>query len=160
LLSLIEFSLHIFEYNLPLGGIGQGEPQTVIKTVIDQVARNGGLLVTLLHPSNYKREPHRFLWDFLLAEISRYRIFVASLAEHLKWRRQRDRIKINLSQDNARQQKLTINLPEGVSRLTIEIIGSRISSVSKRLELEDIGSGFYQLKTKKQKISIALAKNA
>ena len=159
LLSLTEFSLHVFEYNLPQSSANETGANAVIKQVINQVARNGGLFVALLHPSNYRREPYRAQWDFLLDELSRYRIYIASLSEHLKWRRQRERIKLSLTEIDKQKQQLTITLPEDLFYLSTEIIGGRITSADEHLDFEDLGSGCYRMKTSGQKITVTLTKN-
>jgi peptidoglycan/xylan/chitin deacetylase (PgdA/CDA1 family) len=160
LLSLTEFSLHLFEYNLPRSPADDSDFRPVINKVVGQVAKYGGLFVALLHPSNYNREPYRSQWDYLLAALSGYKIFVASLAEHLKWRRQRERIKLAWSGTEEQKQRLMINLPGDLKIFSLEIIGGRLSPGNKHLESEEIGSGCYRLKTSEQKVSVTLISDA
>jgi len=160
LLSLTEFSLHLFEYNLTRSPAEDIDPRSVIKKVVGQVAKYGGLFVTLLHPSNYSREPYRSQWDYLLAELSGYKIFVASLTEHLEWRRRRERIKLSWTDTGEEKKQLIITLPEDLSEFSLEIIGGRLSPANEHVDYADLGSGCYRIKTAEQKISVTLISDA
>jgi peptidoglycan/xylan/chitin deacetylase (PgdA/CDA1 family) len=83
-LPLLEFSPAFFENNVLSASADLPAARQLITNIVDQVARFHGLLVVLLHPSNYLQPLYRDLWDTLIAGMSRHRIYVDTLSGHYK----------------------------------------------------------------------------
>jgi len=157
-LSLTEFSLHLFEYNLPDSGVNIEESKKTISDLAEEVTRYNGLLVSLLHPSNFVHSPYKELWDYFERILLRKKIFVATLSEHLAWLRTRERVNINLIYGRRNLPKIDINLPGDQKKVSIEIIGEVKPVSDDKYDLKMIAKGCYCILANESKIIVSLSK--
>lgn len=157
-LSLTEFSLHLFEYNLPNRGQDREASMKVISDIVHQVDIYHGLLVCLLHPSNYSNPLYKEQWDYLHTLLRKKNIYVNTLANHLNWLRAYERIKVNWDYPEKSSAKIKILLPDKVQNFSIEIIGKVQPDGPKDVVIKKIRKGIYQINSKKQQFSISLNK--
>ncbi|MCK5506786.1 MAG: polysaccharide deacetylase family protein, partial [Thermodesulfovibrionia bacterium] len=155
-LSLTEFSLHLFEYNLPEKSENMTESKKTIDRLIDEVARYGGLLVALLHPSNFQKQPFNEIWNYLLGELKKREVFAGTLSEHVNWRRKRDRIKVKIISIEKSDKKLQISMPDGINHLAVELFSAKMGDVGKNVTIGKLGGSSYTISTRNKNISIPL----
>jgi hypothetical protein len=156
--SLTEFSLHLFEYNLPESGEKIQKSKETISELIHQVSSFNGLMVSLFHPSNFMRQPYQQLWEYLHEELKKKKIYIATLKEHLQWQRRRERINIIVRYIKNKQPEIEITFPEGQHQMAVEIIGAVEPRIPKDVKINNIRSGCYLLSTQKILTTISLKK--
>ncbi len=156
--SLTEFSLHLFEYNLPDSGEKIQKSKETISELIHQVSSFNGLMVSLFHPSNYLRQPYQELWEYLHQELKKKKIYIATLKEHLQWQRRRERITIDIGYIKNKLPEIEITFPEGQHQMAVEIIGAVEPRIPKDVKISKIRSGCYLLSTQKIHMAISLKK--
>ncbi len=158
-LSLTEFSLNLFEYNLPEKGENIEASKIMIDILVDANSAYGGLLVALLHPSNLKKQPFEELWNYLLDGLKKKKVFVATLSEHLSWRRRRDRIKLKFNNNKDHNKIVQISLPDGINHLAVEVIGAQLGETSKNVIVNKQGRNCYIIKSRNKNITIPFEPN-
>jgi peptidoglycan/xylan/chitin deacetylase (PgdA/CDA1 family) len=158
-LSLTEFSLHLFEYNLPDSGEDIEKSKSVISELVREVSKYQGLLVSLLHPSNFVHEPYRQLWTYLEEILSKRNLYVATFSEHLMWLRGRERIGIDMLYNRKKIPQIDISLPGGLHSFSFELIGDIKPDSDKKYTLDSIKKGCYCISTKRSKVTLILKKS-
>jgi hypothetical protein len=156
--ALTEFSLHFFEYNLPDASNDSKSAKNVIEQIINQIATYQGLLVCLLHPSNYQDPVFRQLWEFIQESFMKERIFIRTLKDHLDWLRKKERIKIEIADFAKNQTQYEVTVPDSLHHFAFEVIGKAKPVPSKGVETREIDTDTFQLTTTKHKFSIRLEK--
>jgi len=156
-LSLTEFSLHLFENNLPDSGEDIEQSKSTISDLVEEVSKYNGLLVSLLHPSNFVHYPYKELWDYLEKILKKKRLYVATLSGHLKWLRARERISFELNYNRKKLPQLTISLPGNQRKISFELIGNVKPTPDKNCTLTTIRKGNYCLSTCTSKITLLLS---
>ncbi len=157
-LAVTEFSLHFFENNLPDPTEDLEHSKKIITDLITEVSTHKGLLVGLLHPSNFGQKSHRDLWNYLIAVLKKKKIYVTTLHDHLKWQRLLERIRLKLTDQNKDIPRLNISLPAGTKKITIELIGNLELQVPKKLKIKNIRKGCYTISTNSQRLALSLKK--
>jgi len=157
-LSLTEFSLHLFEYNLPNLGEDIEQSKKTISELIGEVIKYNGLLVSLLHPSNFVHSPYKELWEYFEKILLQKNIVVATLSEHLKWLRLRERINIQVVYNRKKSPEIGISLPGDQKKVSIEIIGDMRAIPGNNYELEKLSKGFYRILTNESKVTVSLTR--
>jgi hypothetical protein len=156
-LSLIEFSLHLFEYNLPGSGEDIVQSKSTISELVNEVSKYNGLLVSLLHPSNFVHRPYNELWAYLEEILSKKKLYVRTLSGHLKWLRARERIGVSAEYGRKKIPQIDISLPGNQHTFAFELIGDVEPVPDKKYSLENIKKGYYKLSTKYSKVSLSLS---
>jgi hypothetical protein len=156
-LSLIEFSLHLFEYNLPGSGEDLKQSKITISDLVREVSKYNGLLVSLLHPSNFVHQPFKELWTYLEDILSEKKLYVRTLSGHLKWLRARERVSIDINYYRKKTPQIDISLPEDQHTISFELIGNIQPVSDKKYTLDTIKKGYYQLSTKASKVTLSLS---
>jgi hypothetical protein len=157
-LSLTEFSLQLFEYNLPEHGEDITRSKESISNILHQVLKYGGLFTCLLHPSNYQRQPYNELWDFILKELTKRRIFVSTLSGHLKWLRFRERVKMKILSGRSQKPQLEIVMPQNGGQIGVELIGDVEPISSKSVTIKNIQKSFFLILQQRGIATIPLKK--
>jgi peptidoglycan/xylan/chitin deacetylase (PgdA/CDA1 family) len=156
-LSLTEFSLHLFEYNLPNSGEDIEQSKNSISDLVGEVTKYNGLLVSLLHPSNFVHSPYKELWEYLEKILLRKKIYVTTLSEHLKWSRIRERININVIYNRKNLPEIGISLPGDQKKVSFEILGDMRAIPGEKYKLEKLRKGFYCVLTTESEVNISLS---
>jgi len=156
-LSLIEFSLHLFEYNLPNSGEDIEQSKKTISDLVGEIIKYNGLLVSLLHPSNFTRSPYKELWEYLEKILLRKKLYVATMSEHLKWSRIRERISINVIYNRKNLPEIGISLPGDQKKVSFELIGDMTAIAGKKYKLEKLSKGSYCILTTESKVNVSLS---
>jgi hypothetical protein len=121
LLPLTELPLTFFEYNLPARG-EDSSSEDMISNMIEQVSRYNGLLVALLHPSNYLREPYQSLWNHLIQGVEKHAILVDTLSGINQWFTIRREIVMEWQSGSSGEIILQIRKPSEVKQFALEFI--------------------------------------
>lgn len=157
-LSLTEFSLYLFEYNLPGSGEDIEQSKKTISDLVQEVSKYNGLFVSLLHPSNFVHNPYKELWEYLEKILLRKNLFVSTLSGHLKWLRARERISINMIYSRKNLPQIDISLPGDQKKVSIEVLGDVKPVPGEEYELEKIQKGYFCLSATESKVKISLSK--
>jgi hypothetical protein len=157
-LSLIEFSLHLFEYNLPGLGKDIDQSKKTLSSLVEEVLKYNGLLVSLLHPSNFIHEPYKDLWEHLENLLKQKKLYVSTLSGHLNWLRSRERINIDINYKKKEIPYIKISLPEDQKTFSFELIGNVQPVPDKKYTLKTLKKGHFRLSTKASKITLLLEK--
>jgi peptidoglycan/xylan/chitin deacetylase (PgdA/CDA1 family) len=157
-LSLTEFSLHLFEYNLPESGENIALSKITISELVHEVIKYKGLLVSLLHPSNFVHSPYKELWEYLEEMLLRKNLFVSTLSGHLNWLRIRERININMIYRRKNLPEIDISFPGNQKQVSIELIGNIKPNPDEKYELKNIQKGCFCILASDSKVKISLSK--
>ena len=157
-LSVIEFSLHLFEYNLPQGGEDLQKSKELITHLLEQVSAYNGLFTCLLHPSNYHKSPFNELWKYLQEELEKRRIYVTTLNNHLNWQRNKERINVHIMYKSKDIPEINISLPAQLHQIALEFIGDFEPIDNKDVSIERIQKKYYLISTKRQQTKISVRK--
>jgi peptidoglycan/xylan/chitin deacetylase (PgdA/CDA1 family) len=157
-LSLTEFSLHLFEYNLPDSGENIEGSKKTISELTDEVTKYNGLLVSLLHPSNFVHNPYKELWLYFEKILLHKNIFVATLSEHLEWLRIRERINVSMIYSRKSLPEIQITFPDDQQKVSIELIGDVKPLPNEKIELKKLGKGSFCLIATEPRCEISLVK--
>jgi hypothetical protein len=158
-LSLTEFSLHLFEYNLPGSGEDIDQSKSTLSALVKEVIKYNGLLVSLLHPSNFVHEPYKELWEYLENELLQYRLYVNTLGGHLKWLRSRERITINIKYNRKNIPEIEIAVPGELKSFSFESIGNLKPLPDRKYTLESLKNGYFRLTMKANKVKLKVSKS-
>jgi hypothetical protein len=158
-LSLIEFSLHLFEHNLPNSGNDIEQSKKTIFGLIQEVSKYNGLFVSLLHPSNFVHSPYKELWEYLEKILLRKKSYVTTLSNHLTWLNTRERIRIELIYTEKKLPEIGITLPRNQKEVSFELIGDVKPVSGKNIELKTIQKGCFTILTTEAKFRISLGKS-
>ncbi len=156
-LSLTEFSLHLFEYNLPGSGEDIDRAKSEVSALVNEVLKYNGLLVSLLHPSNFVHQPYKELWEYLENELLQHRIYVNTLAGHLKWLRSRERITITIKYDRKNIPEIDISGLGDQQSFSFELLGNLKPLPDRKYTLDSLKKGLYRLKTKANKVKLKVS---
>jgi len=155
-LSLVEFSLAFFEQSI-LGDISALESaQQILQNIIIQVSRFHGLLVALLHPGNFLQHPYRELWNYLISELDKRRVFVDTLSGHYKWYKFKEHIEISAERKNKEEEVYIIKKPIGLRTFSLEVIGNADLRISADAQIERIADRGYTFHTDKTRTELTL----
>jgi peptidoglycan/xylan/chitin deacetylase (PgdA/CDA1 family) len=144
--DLIEFSLVFFEYNLP-----RDEDQLrYIQDLMTQTREFGGLLVALLHPSNFRTQPFHDMWITFIQRLKAEGACVNTLGGHYNWRKSREQITMRRSSQNS----VVIEKPAQVNKFSISLHNLNLVGGDKSTTISDLKNNCYCLQSEKQKISI------
>jgi peptidoglycan/xylan/chitin deacetylase (PgdA/CDA1 family) len=155
-LSLTEFSLHLFENNLPGSGKDIEQSQVVISDLVKQISKYNGLLVSLLHPNNFIHAPYKELWEYLEKILVQKRVYVSTLSGHLEWLRSRERISLNMIYNKKKIPQISISLPGNQKKFAFELIGNVEPISEDTYTLTAIQKGHYYLSANTSKITLLL----
>jgi peptidoglycan/xylan/chitin deacetylase (PgdA/CDA1 family) len=157
-LSLMEFSLHLFEYSLPGSGEDIEQSQLTISRLVTEVLKYNGLLVSLLHPSNFIHQPFKELWEYLENLLVTKNLFVTTLSGHLKWLRFRERINININYYRKKIPQIEISLPGDQKTFSFELIGDVQPISDKKYTVDTLTKGYYRFSSNASKVTLLLSK--
>jgi hypothetical protein len=144
--DLIEFSLVFFENNLPKGD----EQEKYIQDLITQTREFGGLMVALLHPSNFLKEPFFSMWNNFVEKLKKEKVYINSLSGHYSWRKSREKIKVIRRSGNA----VTIEKPADLSHFSIRLYNMQLGDTDKATKVTDLGNHCFRLQSDQHKINL------
>lgn len=119
--ELYEFPLIFFEYSLPAQGLKPELSNHKIKKLLKQIREVKGLMVALLHPHNFNKEPYRGYWSLLIQLVKSENVFASSLEGLLDWQKSRAQIKIIQQVSDSQKAIFKINKPDAVDSFAIKI---------------------------------------
>jgi peptidoglycan/xylan/chitin deacetylase (PgdA/CDA1 family) len=155
-LALLEFSLAFFDHNLVTGSGDLSAARQRMQHIIEQVSRFHGLLVVLLHPSNFLQPRYRELWDHLIAELDQRKVYVDTLSGHYKWFKFKEHIEIFPELQNKSREFWIVKKPVGLRTFSIEVIGSGRLQTPQDIPIEQVGERSYTISTDKTKMELVL----
>jgi peptidoglycan/xylan/chitin deacetylase (PgdA/CDA1 family) len=144
--DLVELSLTFFEYNLPK----DTESINYIKNLLNQTSTYGGLMVALLHPSNYLQEPYHDLWNSLIQELKKSDAYIDTLKGHYTWFILREQIKITMPSAN----HIKITKPGEINKFSIQWHGKGVLKLSGKGNLTEVRPGVFTVKSDKNSIDL------
>jgi hypothetical protein len=153
-LALLEFPLAFFDHSILPDPAKRFEARQMMNRIISQVTRFHGLLVVLLHPSNYLQPEHRETWDALMAELVEKRIYQDTLAGHFKWYGFKERIELIHEKFGAGDEAWTINKPVGLRTFSVEIIGAADLRMPADVQIEKIAARKYTLTSDRSRLEL------
>jgi hypothetical protein len=155
-LPLLEFSLAFFENNLEQTEEDREKVKQIISNLVDQTSQSSGLLVALIHPSNFLIKPYQDWWNFLIERLKEHFIYVETLSGHSEWILLKDQIRIQTISQKAKKIELAFLKPKEISNFSIEILGDVRFDCEKGIETKLIKNNCYQVKTKRKQFSATL----
>ncbi len=155
-LALLEFSLAFFDHNLVSASGDLSAARHMMQLIIGQVSRFHGLLVVLLHPSNFLQPTYRELWNQLIAELDQRRVYVDTLSGHYKWSKFKEHIEIFPELQTRTREVWIIKKPVGLRTFSIEIIGSGRLKSPAEIQIEQVAERSYTINTEKTKMELVL----
>ena len=133
------------------------QSKKTISELVGEVIKYNGLLVSLLHPSNFVHSPYKELWEYLEKILLRKKLYVATLSGHLKWSRIRERININVIYNRKNLPEIGISLPGDQKKVSFELIGDMRAITGKKYKLEKLSKGSYCILTTESKVNVSLS---
>jgi peptidoglycan/xylan/chitin deacetylase (PgdA/CDA1 family) len=155
-LSLLEFSLAFFDQNLMTGPGDLAAARQKMEQIIIQVSRFHGLLVVLLHPSNYLQPDYRELWNQLITELDQRKVYVDTLSGHYKWFKFKEHIEICPELQEKTREVWILKKPVGLRTFSIEVIGAGNVQFPEEIPVEQVGERCYTINTDKTKMELFL----
>jgi len=155
-LTLLEFPLSFFEYNVLTDSADMSSAWSIIHNIITHVLQFHGLLVILLHPSNLLQPVYRELWNYLIAEVDKQRMYVDTLSGLYKWFKFKEHIELSAEKKNNTEETWTIKKPVGLRIFSIEIIGEADLRIPTGVQIDKISDHKYTINTDKSKLDLLL----
>ena len=84
-------------------------------------------------------------------------MYVATMSEHLKWSRIRERININVIYNRKNLPEIGISLPGDQKKVSFELIGDLRAIPGEKYKLEKLRKGFYCILTTESKVYVSLS---
>ncbi len=147
--ELVEFSLAFFEHNLPT----DVDALKYIRDILAQVKTYGGLMVALLHPSNYLQEPYHDIWNKLIKELDKSGAYIDSLDGHYKWFTMREQIQISVSHEN----RIKITKPAEIQKFSLQLSGQKRIDIDSTDNVTEVRPGTYTVNSDKKSIELKIA---
>jgi len=149
-LLLWEFSLAFFEHNLPREPENPEQLIAVVEKIIGKVEQYEGLVVGLLHPSNFLIPHYHSLWEWYIKQVEKRGAYSASLSEIMNWITKKQKIEIQIQAND----EFTIRKPASVKTFAIEI-GEKMSlKRSDSYAFEQLGGNRYRISSDKKMIKL------
>jgi peptidoglycan/xylan/chitin deacetylase (PgdA/CDA1 family) len=155
-LALLEFSLAFFEYNILNDSTDLSVARQIMQAIIAKVSHFHGLLVVLLHPSNFLQPTYRELWNCLIAELDRHRVYVDTLSGHYKWLKFREHIEIIPEHSHKTGEVWIVKKPIGLRMFSLEIVGAGRLSIPAEATIERIAEQCYTIQTDMTKVKLVI----
>ena len=149
-LPLWEFSLAFFENNLPGETENPEELIAVVERIIGKAEQYEGMIVGLLHPSNYLQPNYNRLWEWIVNEIENRGAFSATLSEMLEWVTLKSKIETRVISEN----EIGIKKPAQVAKFSIEIDEKKSLQPSADYEFEQISGSRYRITRSKTSFTL------
>ncbi len=153
IIPLWEFSLAFFENNLPKDLDNPEELIAVVERIIGKVEQYEGLVVGLMHPSNFLQTNYNRLWEWLLKQVEHRGAYSATLSEIHDWLAQRTRIEMKVISEN----EIRINKPAAMKTFAIEIDEKKSLQPSTDYKVEQISGNRYRLASARKSLVLYLA---
>jgi hypothetical protein len=130
--------------------------RSIMQNIITHVLRFHGLLVILLHPSNFLQPAYQELWNYLIAEVGKQRMYVDTLSGHYKWFKFKEHIELSPEKKNNTEETWIIKKPIGLRIFSIEIIGESDLHIPTDVQIDKISDYKYTINTDKSKLELLL----
>lgn len=150
-LPLLEFSLAFFENNLEHTEENTDKVKKIISNLIEQTSQSNGLLVALIHPSNFLVEPYQEWWSFLIKQLENYSIYVNTLNGHYEWIQFKDQIKIKIIKLNSEKVEIGISKPKEITNFSLELMGRGKFECEKGIQTELLSENCYHIRTNRKR---------
>jgi peptidoglycan/xylan/chitin deacetylase (PgdA/CDA1 family) len=149
-LPLWEFSLAFFENNLPRDTENPEELIAVVERIIGKTEQYEGMVVGLLHPSNFLQPNFNRLWEWILNEIEKRGAFSATLSEMVEWITLKSKIETRIISGN----EISIKKPAQVAIFSVELDEKRSLQPSPDYEFEQISGSRYRVSGSKTSFTL------
>ena len=147
-----EFSLTFFEYNLPKETDSPEELIAIVEQLIAKVEQYEGLIVGLLHPSNFMQTNYNRLWEWLLQQVEHRGAYSDSLMNIYKWIEQRVKVEIKVSTE----YEITITKPAAMKTFAIELNEKMSPRASRIYKVDHISGNRYRITCDKTSFKLNL----
>ena len=152
-ISVTEFPITFFEYNLPRKGQDENQSIEVIEKLVNQVEKHEGLLNVLIHPSNFLILPFKDYWQLLIRVIEKKKIFVATLSDFTKWFENKRQIKLSFKMI---KNKIIIDIKKSrtLKAFSLELSQNGEFEQTESVEIKKSGARKFYCQSAKSKFSL------